>query len=120
VVEKAKHRIFYAADMLSESELPPGRDAIRFARAYGGENISAFVASDTLFGPNEVALVNGMRDETDDSQFAKIQLLADEEFRRLMPRRQSVVEIMLGRWNAVSRACRFGPRRRRESFLARL
>jgi 2-methylcitrate dehydratase PrpD len=56
--------------MISGSELPPGRFAIQFARAYGGEKISTVVASDVLCGPIEAALANGMlahSDETDDT-----------------------------------------------------
>jgi hypothetical protein len=58
------------AAMVSGSELPPGRAAIDFARAYGGEKV-ATVAGDTIVcGPLEAALANGVlahADETDDS-----------------------------------------------------
>lgn len=71
VVEKAKHHILDTlAAMVSGSELPPGREAIRFARAYGGEKVATVVASDVLCGPIDAALANAMlahSDETDDS-----------------------------------------------------
>jgi len=71
VVEHAKlHILDTLAAMISGSELLPGREAIRFARAYGGEKIATVVASDVLCGPIEAALANGMlahADETDDS-----------------------------------------------------
>ncbi len=41
VIEKAKHHILDTfAAMISGAELPPGRAAIQFARAYGGEKVS--------------------------------------------------------------------------------
>ncbi len=71
VVEKVKHHVLDTiASMLSGSELPPGRAAIQFARAYGGEKIATVVASNVLCGPIEAALANGVlaqADETDDS-----------------------------------------------------
>src|SRR6266404_6063498 len=71
VIEKAKHHILDTfAAMVSGSELPPGRAAIQFARAYGGEKIATVVASNILCGPIEAALANGVlahADETDDS-----------------------------------------------------
>src|SRR5713226_7783860 len=70
VVEKAKHHILDTlAAMVSGSALPPGREAIRFARAYGGEKIATVVASDILCGPIEAAIANAElahSDETDD------------------------------------------------------
>jgi 2-methylcitrate dehydratase PrpD len=70
VLEKAKHHILDTlAAMVSGSELPPGRAAIRFARAYGGAKVATVVASDILCGPIEAALANGVlahSDETDD------------------------------------------------------
>jgi 2-methylcitrate dehydratase PrpD len=59
--------------MISGSQLPPGRQALRFAHAYGGEKVAAIVASDTLGGPLEAAIVNGalaQSDETDDNYSA--------------------------------------------------
>jgi 2-methylcitrate dehydratase PrpD len=71
VIEKAKHHILDTfAAMISGSELPPGRAAIRFARAYGGEKVAMVVGSNILCGPIEAALANGVlahADETDDS-----------------------------------------------------
>src|SRR5690242_5581840 len=71
VVEKTKHHILDTiASMVSGSELPPGRAAIQFARAYGGEKIATVVGSNVLCGPIEAALANGelaQADETDDS-----------------------------------------------------
>src|SRR3984893_12691501 len=70
VVEKAKHHIVDTlAAMVSGSELPPGREALRFARAYGGEKIAPVVASNILCGPIEAAIANAElahSDETDD------------------------------------------------------
>jgi 2-methylcitrate dehydratase PrpD len=71
VIEKAKrHTLDTLAAMISGSELPPGRAAIRFARAYGGQQIATVVGSNILCGAIEAALTNGMlahSDETDDS-----------------------------------------------------
>src|SRR6266853_1987159 len=71
VVEKTKHIILDTlAAMVSGSELPPGRFAIKFARAYKGEKISTVAASNVVCGPIEAALANGMlahSDETDDT-----------------------------------------------------
>ena len=71
VIEKAKHHILDTlAAMISGSELPPGRAAIQFARAYSGEKIATVAASKVLCGPIEAALANGVlahSDETDDS-----------------------------------------------------
>jgi 2-methylcitrate dehydratase PrpD len=71
VVEKAKQHILDTlAAMISGSELAPGKAALQFARAYGGEKVATVVASKILCGPIEAALTNGMlahSDETDDS-----------------------------------------------------
>ena len=71
VVEKAKHHILDTfAAMISGSELLPGRAALKFAKGYGGEKVSTAVCSNTLCGPLEAALVNGVlghSDETDDA-----------------------------------------------------
>src|SRR5258708_19695135 len=71
VAEKAKHHILDTfAAMISGSELPPGSAAIQFARAYGGKEVATVVASNTVCGPIEAALANGVlahSDETDDS-----------------------------------------------------
>ena len=71
VVEKSKHHILDTfAAMVSGSELPPGRAALKFARSYGGEKVATVVCSNTLCGPIEAAMVNGVlahSDETDDA-----------------------------------------------------
>jgi 2-methylcitrate dehydratase PrpD len=71
VVEKTKHMILDTlAAMISGSELPPGRFAINFARAYKGNPIATVAGSNVLCGPIEAALSNGMlahSDETDDT-----------------------------------------------------
>jgi 2-methylcitrate dehydratase PrpD len=71
VVEKTKQHILDTlAAMISGSELPPGRAALQFARAYGGREVATVVASNFLCGPIEAALTNGVlahADETDDS-----------------------------------------------------
>ena len=71
VVEKTKHMILDTlAAMISGSELPPGRFAINFARAYKGDRIATVAGSNVLCGPIEAALANGMlahSDETDDT-----------------------------------------------------
>ncbi|HTA44074.1 MAG TPA: MmgE/PrpD family protein [Bryobacteraceae bacterium] len=71
VVEKTKHLILDTfAAMISGSELPPGKFAIQFARAYGGEKVATVAGSNVICGPIEAALANGMlghADETDDT-----------------------------------------------------
>ncbi len=71
VLEQAKwHILDTIAAMISGSELPPGRAAVKFARAYGGEKVATIVGDTVLAGPIEAALANGVlahADETDDS-----------------------------------------------------
>ena len=71
VGEKTKHMILDTlAAMISGSELPPGRFAINFARAYKGDRVATVAGSNVLCGPIEAALANGMlahSDETDDT-----------------------------------------------------
>src|SRR5207247_10182446 len=71
VVEKTKHLVLDTfAAMISGSELPPGRFAIQFARAYHGDAVATVAGSTVLCGPIEAALANGMlahSDETDDT-----------------------------------------------------
>jgi 2-methylcitrate dehydratase PrpD len=71
VLEKTKHHVLDTfAAMISGSQLPPGRAALKFASAYGGEKISTVAGSKILCGPIEAALTNAMlaqSDETDDS-----------------------------------------------------
>jgi 2-methylcitrate dehydratase PrpD len=70
-VEKTKQHILDTfAAMISGADLPPGRAATRFAKAYRGDQVSTVVASNILCGPIEAALTNGIlahSDETDDS-----------------------------------------------------
>jgi len=73
VQETKYHILDTLAAMVSGSQLPPGRQALRFGRAYGGEKIATIVASDMLGGPLEAAIVNGalaQSDETDDNYSA--------------------------------------------------
>jgi 2-methylcitrate dehydratase PrpD len=71
VTEKAKQHVLDTfAAMISGAELAPGRAALKFAAAYGGEKIATVAASRILCGPIEAALANGVlahADETDDS-----------------------------------------------------
>ena len=70
VAEEAKHHILDTfAAMVSGSELPPGRAALRFASAFGVGKIATVVASRLLCGPIEAAITNAElahSDETDD------------------------------------------------------
>ncbi|MGH9785493.1 MAG: MmgE/PrpD family protein, partial [Terriglobia bacterium] len=71
VAEKAKHHILDTfAAIISGSDLPPGRAALRFVEAYGGEKVATVAAARIVCGPFEAALANGVMahaDETDDS-----------------------------------------------------
>src|SRR5260370_17758909 len=61
VVEKAKrHTLDTLAAMVSGSELPPGRAAIQFARAYGGEKVATVAGSNVLRGAIEARPANGV------------------------------------------------------------
>lgn len=56
--------------MISGSEIRPGRGAIEFVRAYGGKAVATVVCTKIVCGPIEAALANGVlahADETDDS-----------------------------------------------------
>src|SRR5471032_568168 len=74
VLQETKYHILDTfAAMVSGSRLPPGRQALQFARVYGGEKIATVVASEVLCGPIEAAIVNGalaQSDETDDNYSA--------------------------------------------------
>ena len=74
VAQETKYHILDTlAAMISGSELPPGRQALRFARAYSGDRKATVVASDILAGPIEAAIANGalaQSDETDDNYSA--------------------------------------------------
>ena len=71
VVEKAKHHILDTfAAMISGSDLPPARAALKFAGDYATDTTATIAASTMTANPLEAALVNGMlahSDETDDS-----------------------------------------------------
>ena len=70
VVEEAKHHILDTfAAMVSGSELPPGIQALKFAKTFTEEKGYTVVASKLLCGPIEAVIVNGElahSDETDD------------------------------------------------------
>jgi 2-methylcitrate dehydratase PrpD len=74
VMQEAKHHILdTVAAMVSGSELPPGRQAIAFARAVGGQKIATVVASQVLCGTIDAAFANGElahSDESDDDYTA--------------------------------------------------
>jgi 2-methylcitrate dehydratase PrpD len=71
VMESTKnHLLDTLAAMISGSQLPPGRAAMRFVQSYGGNKKATVMASAVQCGAIEAALVNGMlahSDETDDS-----------------------------------------------------
>ena len=71
VVEKAKQHILDTiAAMVSGSELPPGKAALKFAQEYGGKPSATVVASNIVVDPILAAMINGQlahSDETDDS-----------------------------------------------------
>jgi 2-methylcitrate dehydratase PrpD len=68
VVDRAKlHILDTFGAMVSGSELPAGRAAIRFARDYGGKEVSTIVADTILCGPIEAALVNAVMAHSDES-----------------------------------------------------
>jgi 2-methylcitrate dehydratase PrpD len=71
VAEKTKQCILDTlAAIISGSTLPPGRFALQFARAYGGEKVCTVAGSNILCGPIEAALANALMahsDETDDT-----------------------------------------------------
>jgi 2-methylcitrate dehydratase PrpD len=75
IVQDAKfHILDTMAAMVSGSELPAGRDAIEFARTYGGgQKVATVVASKTVCGPMDAAFANGElahADESDDDYTA--------------------------------------------------
>jgi 2-methylcitrate dehydratase PrpD len=71
IVEHAAHHVLDTiAAMISGAELPPGKAALALARAEAGRPVATVVASSTVTGAVEAALVNGVlahSDETDDS-----------------------------------------------------
>ena len=65
-----RHILDTFAAMVSGSDLPPGRFAIRFAREHSAEKVATVAASDVVCGAIEAAFSNAMlahSDETDDS-----------------------------------------------------
>jgi 2-methylcitrate dehydratase PrpD len=70
VLAETKHHILDTfAAMVSGSELPPGVQALRFAKTFAAEKGYTVVASKLLCGPIEAAIANGEMahsDETDD------------------------------------------------------
>jgi 2-methylcitrate dehydratase PrpD len=74
VVANTKHHVLDTlAAMISGSELPPGRQALKFAREFDGQGTTTIVASRYLCAPIEAAIVNGalaQADETDDNYSA--------------------------------------------------
>jgi len=74
IVEHAVHHVLdTVAAMISGAELPPGRAALTLARAEAGRPVATVVASSTVTGAMDAALVNGVlahSDETDDSHSA--------------------------------------------------
>jgi 2-methylcitrate dehydratase PrpD len=71
ILEHAVHHVLdTVAAMISGAELPPGRAALTLARAEAGRPVATVVASSTVTGAVDAALVNGVlahSDETDDS-----------------------------------------------------
>ena len=73
VLETKNHILDTLAAAISGAELPPGIQALKFAKAYGGQGGATIVASNLLAGPIEAAIVNGalaQADETDDNYSA--------------------------------------------------
>ena len=74
IVEHAVHHVLdTVAAMVSGAELAPGRAALSLARAEAGRAVATVVASSTVTGASDAALVNGVlahSDETDDSHSA--------------------------------------------------
>ena len=74
IVEHTVHHVLdTVAAMISGAELPPGRAALTLARAEAGRPVATVVASSTVTGAVDAALVNGVlahSDETDDSHSA--------------------------------------------------
>jgi len=74
VIEHTAHHVLdTVAAMISGSELPPGRAALALAKAEAGRPAATVVASSTVTGAVDAALVNGVlahSDETDDSHSA--------------------------------------------------
>src|SRR4051794_15129569 len=60
VTQGAKHHILDTfAAMISGSQLPPGLQAIKFARAMSGQKVATVAASQVLCGTIDAAFANG-------------------------------------------------------------
>jgi 2-methylcitrate dehydratase PrpD len=74
VALETKHHILDTlAAAISGSELPPGIQALTFAKTYGGTGPATIISSGLTAGPLEAAIVNGalaQADETDDNYSA--------------------------------------------------
>src|SRR5215475_7649370 len=73
MLEAKNHILDTLAAAISGSELPPGNQALKFARSYGGDGQATILASNLVAGPLEAAIVNGalaQADETDDNYSA--------------------------------------------------
>src|SRR4051794_6905717 len=61
VIETAKHHVLdTVAAMVSGSELPPGKAALKLARSQAGRPVATVVGSNIVTGPIDAALVNGV------------------------------------------------------------
>ena len=72
-LESKNHILDTLAAAISGSELPPGVQALKFAKTYGGSGPATIIASGMSAGPLEAAIVNGalaQADETDDNYSA--------------------------------------------------
>src|SRR5262249_9658599 len=71
VALETKHHILDTlAAAISGSELPPGIQALKFAKTYGGSGPATIISTGMTAGPLEAAIVNGelaQADETDDN-----------------------------------------------------
>jgi 2-methylcitrate dehydratase PrpD len=73
VLDTKNHILDTLAAAISGSKLPPGIQALKFARTYGGQGGATIIASDFVAGPIEAAIINGAlahADETDDNYSA--------------------------------------------------
>ncbi len=73
VLEAKNHVLDTLAAAISGSELPPGQQALKFAKTYGRQGAATIIASKLTAGPLEAAIVNGalaQADETDDNYSA--------------------------------------------------
>jgi 2-methylcitrate dehydratase PrpD len=87
IAEHARHHLLDTlALIISGLELPPGRAAQRYIRAFGGAGAATIAAVRLTAPPAEAALANGIMahaDETDDSHMPRARIRGA----RLRPRR---------------------------------